>query len=213
MAITKASSSAVAPAAKGDLVVGNATNDSGVLAVGSTDQVLTVDSSTATGLKWAAPSSGSMTLLSTTSLSGATTTISGISGSYTDLRMIIFGVTNPTSSSNFVIKPNGGTSNTYGAGVNSATASSLNGVTIKPCLRNIQYNNANNAFIVTIFDYANTTRYKTYASSAVFVASDSSTNGTISGGGINTNSAITSLGFSNEDFALSTGTVLLYGVK
>jgi len=53
MPITKASSSAVAPATKGDLVVGSATNDSGVLAVGSASQVLTVDSSTPTGLKWA----------------------------------------------------------------------------------------------------------------------------------------------------------------
>ena len=59
MPITKASSNAVAPAAKGDLVVGNATNDSGVLAVGSANQILTVDSSTATGLKWATPASGS----------------------------------------------------------------------------------------------------------------------------------------------------------
>jgi len=58
MAITKASSNAVAPAAKGDLVVGSATNDSGVLAVGSAAQVLTVDSTTATGLKWATPASG-----------------------------------------------------------------------------------------------------------------------------------------------------------
>lgn len=57
MPITKASSNAVAAAAKGDLVVGNATNDSGVLAVGSANQVLTVDSSTATGLKWATASS------------------------------------------------------------------------------------------------------------------------------------------------------------
>jgi len=59
MPISKASSNAVAPAAKGDLVVGNATNDSGILAVGSANQVLTVDSSTATGLKWATPASGS----------------------------------------------------------------------------------------------------------------------------------------------------------
>ena len=62
MPITKASSSAVAPGAKGDLVVGNATNDSGILAVGSTDQVLTVDSSTATGLKWATPAGGGKVL-------------------------------------------------------------------------------------------------------------------------------------------------------
>lgn len=53
MPITKASGQAVAPAAKGDLVVGSATNDAAVLGVGSTNQVLTVDSSTATGLKWA----------------------------------------------------------------------------------------------------------------------------------------------------------------
>jgi len=58
MPITKASSSAVAPGAKGELVVGNATNDSGILSVGANNTVLTADSSTATGVKWAAlPSS------------------------------------------------------------------------------------------------------------------------------------------------------------
>ena len=59
MPITKATASSIAPAAKGDLVVGSATNDASVLAVGSANQVLTVDSSTATGLKWAAASSPS----------------------------------------------------------------------------------------------------------------------------------------------------------
>jgi hypothetical protein len=59
MAITKATASSIAPAAKGDLVVGSATNDASVLAVGSANQVLTVDSSTATGLKWAAPAAPS----------------------------------------------------------------------------------------------------------------------------------------------------------
>ena len=54
MPITKASGNSVTAAAKGDLVVGNATNDSGVLSVGANDTVLTADSSTATGLKWAA---------------------------------------------------------------------------------------------------------------------------------------------------------------
>jgi hypothetical protein len=58
MAITKATASSVAPAAKGDLVVGSATNDAAVLGVGSNDQVLTADSSTATGLKWATAASG-----------------------------------------------------------------------------------------------------------------------------------------------------------
>jgi hypothetical protein len=59
MAITKATASSIAPAAKGDLVAGSATNDAAVLTVGANDTVLTADSSTATGLKWAAASSGS----------------------------------------------------------------------------------------------------------------------------------------------------------
>lgn len=69
MAITKATASSIAPAAKGDLVVGSATNDADILAVGSANQVLTVDSSTATGLKWAAPSSGALTKVVSTTFS------------------------------------------------------------------------------------------------------------------------------------------------
>lgn len=62
MPISKASSSAVAPGAKGDLVVGNATNDSGILGVGANGTVLTADSAEATGLKWAAPGGGSVNI-------------------------------------------------------------------------------------------------------------------------------------------------------
>lgn len=81
MAITKATASSIAPAAKGDLVVGSATNDASVLAVGSANQVLTVDSSTATGLKWAAAAGGGkvlqvVTATTTTFTSNATTTYS-----------------------------------------------------------------------------------------------------------------------------------------
>jgi len=42
--------------AKGDLIVGTADNAYSRLAVGANNTVLTADSSTATGLKWAAPS-------------------------------------------------------------------------------------------------------------------------------------------------------------
>jgi len=59
MPITKATASSVAPAAKGDLVVGSATNDAAILAVGTNGHTLVADSAEATGLKWAAPASGS----------------------------------------------------------------------------------------------------------------------------------------------------------
>lgn len=53
------------------------------LGVGTNNTVLTADSTTATGLKWATPSG--LTLLSTTTLSGTSTTISSISQSYVNL--------------------------------------------------------------------------------------------------------------------------------
>lgn len=43
-------------AAKGDLLVATANDTVGVLSVGVNDTVLTADSATATGVKWAAPS-------------------------------------------------------------------------------------------------------------------------------------------------------------
>ena len=48
--------------AKGDLIVATAADTPAVLTVGSANQVLTVDSSTATGLKWATPASGGKVL-------------------------------------------------------------------------------------------------------------------------------------------------------
>jgi hypothetical protein len=42
--------------AKGDIIAATAADTAARLAVGSTGQVLTVDSTTATGLKWATPS-------------------------------------------------------------------------------------------------------------------------------------------------------------
>ena len=45
--------------AKGDLIVATAADTVSRLAVGSANQILTVDSSTATGLKWAAPAAAS----------------------------------------------------------------------------------------------------------------------------------------------------------
>jgi hypothetical protein len=79
--------------AKGDLIAGTADNTVARLAVGANDTVLTADSSTATGLKWASAAAGGMTLISSTSLSGSSTTLSSIPATYKDLVLIIRGLT------------------------------------------------------------------------------------------------------------------------
>jgi hypothetical protein len=59
---------------KGDIYAATAASTPARLAVGANDTVLTADSSTATGLKWAtAAAGGGMTLISTANPSGATT--------------------------------------------------------------------------------------------------------------------------------------------
>lgn len=116
--------------AKGDLIAAVGADTPARIGVGANDTVLTADSAEATGLKWAAiPAGGSMTLLSTTTLSGASTTISSISGSYKSLciRIIDFdpsdntGVTfrmrfNSDTTTSYATRTSNGSNEPYGDG-------------------------------------------------------------------------------------------------
>lgn len=84
-AVTITNSMATAIDAKGDLIAGTGADAFSRLAVGTNDYVLTADSTTSTGLKWAAaptPTTNFQLInAGGTSLSGSTTvTVSGISG-------------------------------------------------------------------------------------------------------------------------------------
>ena len=67
--VTITNSMATEIAAKGDLIAGTGSQTFDNLTVGANNTVLTADSSTATGLKWSTPSTGALTLISTTNSS------------------------------------------------------------------------------------------------------------------------------------------------
>ena len=205
---------------KGDILAASAANTPVRLGVGTNTQLLAADSTTATGLKWTdAPSSGGMTLLSTTTLSGAITTISGISGSYTNLFLYIYGMTNATATGRFRIAPNGNTAISNNQGSNATNTVTTNPSDYLYALgSNSSYvqplfTSNLNAVSLTIYNYSSTAAYKTFSSNAILLNGSSTQVASFVTGGIQTTSAITSLDFSNGGGNLSTGTVLLYGVK
>jgi hypothetical protein len=201
----------------GDLDYYTAATTKARIAKGTAGQVFTMNSG-ATAPEWQTISAGGMTLLSTTTLSGASTTISSISGSYNKLLIIVTGVTNATADGQFRIAPNALTNITDFSGMNNAStfASDQNGyINLTPtggATSNLLRTNADNAFAIDIYNYASATSTKPFRATAGFT-NTSSKSGFFNFGNIRTNSAITSLVFSNSGGNLSTGTVLLYGVK
>jgi hypothetical protein len=93
--------------AKGDLIAATANDTVARLGVGANNTVLTADSSTATGLKWATPAGGtiSWTQVGTSSATGASVTISGL-GSYDQFMIIMSDLSSTNASAELYLRFN-----------------------------------------------------------------------------------------------------------
>lgn len=201
----------------GDILYASAANTLARRAIGSTGDVLTVSGGLPT---WVAPSSGAYTLLSTTSLTGATTTISSINQTYTDLKIVIYGVSNATADGLFRCAPNGTTNiasflwyGDFGGSFSTQGQFGNNNYVMFSANSGLIRTSTSNSWEFFISNYSSTVASKPYRVSGRFEDASGTNRPAFWMGGINTTSAITSLVFSNAGGNLSTGTVLIYGVK
>jgi hypothetical protein len=186
--------------AKGTLLSATAASTPGVLAVGANDTVLTADSTTSTGLKWATPAAGGMTLLSTTTLSGTSTVISAIDQTYKNLQIVL--VNAVLSTSGILRVRVNATGLTMGA-VSGGTAAQLNNGDVSDGSRNT-FN-----YVFTIYDYTTSVVHN------MFYAGDAGTTSMFGGGVTGSSAAVTAMTFTTNAGTptFSSGTVQIYGVK
>ncbi len=99
---------------KGDIIAATSASNPDRLAVGSNNQVLTADSSTSTGLKWATPAAGGMTLISTSVPSAISSLdFTSISSSYKHLMVEWLGIYQSSSGNVFDIRLNNDSGSNY----------------------------------------------------------------------------------------------------
>ena len=110
--VTITNSMATAIDAKGDLIAGTGADAFAKLSVGTNGQVLTAASGETTGLQWATPSAGAgnMVQIATGTLSGASLVVSSLT-SYTDIFVVMTGVTNNTADGQVYLRLNATSSN------------------------------------------------------------------------------------------------------
>ena len=213
---------------KGDIVAATAADTLSRLGVGANGTVLTAASGEATGLQWAAPAAGGgMTLLSTTSMSGATTTVSSINQTYKKLVVYLKDFYPSGGTAQMALYMNGFNSgNSYFGGqwgARGSTAFDVQGMS-----NNSGFNmtagfsnylitsQTNNFAVVTFEDYANTDSRK-IVTWQIGATNDAGT--IVNAFGIGTNygdisqSAISSISFNTNSGSWSAGSILVYGVS
>jgi hypothetical protein len=236
--VTVTNSMATAIDAKGDLVVGTGADTFAKLTVGANDTILTADSTTATGLKWAAAAGGGgMTLIQEQTASGnSSLSFTSIAGTYKQLFLVWSGIYNSATGSDFAIRFNNDSSTQYrgnaivaqgttvsGRSLNETAVMATGGANFAPFGVSADLNSTdfNLAAVGTLLvdNYASSTKVKTYFTQFGYYNNDAAVYSSAQfNGTFNTTTAITSIDvvrlrgsatFSN----ITNSSIRLYGIS
>ena len=199
----------------GDTIYSSSGSTPARLGIGTAGQVLQVNSG-ATAPEWATPAGGGgMTLLSTTTLTGASVTFNSFSG-YNNLQLIIRNYIPASSNTEIRMQVNGdGTASRHSTFPTvSGTAGNTFGSTHWLIGETQVGSTSQSLIVIDIPDYANTVTWK--AARGYAITNNSTTtnfNSQNSAFYYNQTGAITSLVIFPQTGNFTSGTALLYGVK
>jgi hypothetical protein len=199
----------------GDLDYYTAATTKARIAKGTAGQVFTMNSG-ATAPEWQTLNAGGMTLISTTTLSGASIVLSSIPATYNSLYVVVQNYLPATDLDNLQMRVNGDANTRYteftAFGLTGATTFTLTQVRITPANDNAV---SQNLSAIEIFDYKNTTTWKMWRTTSISndPTTTTSVRGNMNFAVYNQTGAINSLTFLSNSGNLTSGTVLLYGVK
>jgi len=195
----------------GDVIYATGSSAVTRLGIGSAGQVLTV----AAGVpSWATASSGGMTLLSTTTLSGSSTSITGISSSYVNLLILIENAGIQTTAGAITINFDSLTTNNFLTSFRSDSTTAQNTSSGNIPLSHGQTCDvgvAGNSFAILINNYANGGSRKPLNFSGNYYSGG--WKGIWGGGGYESQSAVGTTQIKTSAGTFSGGTVRIYGVK
>lgn len=185
------------------------------VAVGTNGQVLTADSTATNGVAWATASSGGMTLIASGSLTGSTVSLTSIAGTYKDLVLVLRDFYGSAEDSFKFRYNNDSTVNRYRQNAVSASVQTFNDDAHRFCTASVDNTTSNAISVLEIFDYANTTHWKSHRI-LTYTNNDTTTtsyDSFISAGIYNQDTAITRIDMFPTSGTFTAGTYTLYGVN
>lgn len=204
--VTITNSMATAIDAKGDLIAGTGADAFTRVAVGTNGQSLVADSTASGGVSY---TNKGWTLISQTTLSGASVTLSSIPQTYQSLKLIVKGMTNATADGKFGMQCNATATGHFLSGQEASTNYTI-GNTYFQTQGNLNRTNTDNLFVFDFDLYYDTFTEKSIGVKYFYVGTD--TAGSAFGMYYSPGTAISSIKLLNSGGNLSAGTALLYGV-